>query len=81
MSVTLSPELERLIAEEVADGGFTSSEAVLGACLYVLKSQRELRAAILAGLEQIENGQCSELDPVELLAEVRAKRQMSSAPQ
>lgn len=54
MSVTLTPEQEREVAERVAGGRYPSGEAVIRAALSALREREEheaRRAALLADLD------------------------------
>ena len=58
MQVTLTPELERMVAEAMEAGGYDSAEAVLAAALSALREDEqrleELRAAIAEGRDSGE---------------------------
>jgi antitoxin ParD1/3/4 len=65
MTITLTPELERFIAEQVQSGHFHSAEDVVTQGLGMLRAQEafiethtaELREKIAVGLDQIKKGQ------------------------
>jgi len=75
MTITLSPELERIVSEQLAFGNFSTPVAVVGAGLNLLQSQTEVRAEVLAGLEQVKAGKVAPFNPSATLARIRAQRQ------
>jgi len=64
MTVTLTAEQERFIAEQLKDGHYRSASDVIGQSLGMLRAQEEfvrsntaeLREKIAVGLEQIKRG-------------------------
>ena len=70
MDVSLTPELERFVAEKLKSGSFGSASDVIGSALAMWKAQeeltpadlKELRAQIRVGLEQAMRGESTPLD-------------------
>jgi antitoxin ParD1/3/4 len=70
MEVALSPELEELIAEQVASGRYPSPGEVVRDALRLLQEQialqklgiEALRREVRAGLEALEQGDCDEYE-------------------
>ena len=62
----LSPDLQRFVEQQIADGAFTSERDVLQAGLRLLQRRVELQKKIRMGREQIELGQGIEVDESEL---------------
>jgi len=64
MTVTLTPEQEKFIAEQVGSGHYKSADDVIAQCLGMLRAQEdfirshvdELREKIASGVEQIKAG-------------------------
>lgn len=79
MTVSLSPDGQRFVAERVAAGEFTSAEEVVDAGLQLLKARKDLRAAVLAGVEQADRGQVAPFSAAETLARVRARKAAGGA--
>jgi antitoxin ParD1/3/4 len=65
MTITLTPQLEKFIAEQVQSGHFHSADDVITQSLGMLQAQEafiethtaELREKIAVGLDQIKKGQ------------------------
>jgi antitoxin ParD1/3/4 len=65
MNVSLTPELERLVAEKVESGRYTSASEVIREALRLLEEQDRLKQSRLAavrqkidrGLKQLDGGQ------------------------
>ena len=66
VQITLKPELEQFVAEQVNAGSYPSAEAVVEAALLGMRESIELDdetiAAINEGSEQAERGEGMELD-------------------
>jgi Arc/MetJ-type ribon-helix-helix transcriptional regulator len=76
MTVTLSPELEQIVKEQLATGQFTDAEQVIAVSLKFLRHQyEELKGLIAESEEDIRQGRVAPFDPVGTLARVRARRQ------
>jgi hypothetical protein len=71
MEITLTPELERFVADEIADNAFqTPQELVLALLtLYREKKLAWMRREIMIGVEQADRGETFELTP-ELIEEI-----------
>ena len=69
MNVSLTPELENLVNEKVKSGLYNSASEVIRESLRLLQEQdmlkeirrNELRREIMLGVEQIRNGEYTEL--------------------
>jgi putative addiction module CopG family antidote len=60
MTITLNPELDRLVREKLVSGQYGSVEDVLTAAMRALNAEEESIAAIAEGFEDIEAGRfCS----------------------
>jgi antitoxin ParD1/3/4 len=76
MNVSLPPELTRLIDEKVASGLYDSAGEVVRDALRLMRERdkvralavEELRRDILAGLEQLDQGQSAVLNMDEIKA-------------
>jgi antitoxin ParD1/3/4 len=76
MNVSLPPELARLVDEKVASGLYDSAGEVVRDALRLMRERdkvrglavEELRRDILAGLEQLDQGQSTALDIDEIKA-------------
>lgn len=75
MTVTLPPEFERFVTDQLADGIFSTPDAVVVAGLNMLRSQSDLKAEVFAGIEQVKAGKVAPFNPSETLARIRAQRQ------
>ena len=60
MSTNLSPEINRLIAQELALGHYRSEEELLTEALQLLSRRNALRQQIEAGERQLESGKYSD---------------------
>jgi putative addiction module CopG family antidote len=56
MTITLNPELDRLVREKLVSGRYESIEEVLTAALRALNAEEEAVAAIAEGIDDIESG-------------------------
>ena len=73
--MTLPPDLERFVQDQIASGRFPSADGVIEAGLRLLRDREaELRDQIAAGMEQVERGEVAPFDPLATLAEVTAAR-------
>jgi putative addiction module CopG family antidote len=76
MTITLAPEIETLIAEQVGSGFYRSPEEVVKEAFRLLKEHAELRREIAIGAEQLKQGQYKDYDSVdELIEDIRARGQ------
>lgn len=57
MSVNVSPELEQIIAQLLARGGYRNEDELLGEALQLLCKRDELRADIRAGIDSLDRGE------------------------
>ncbi len=75
MNVSLTPELEKLVNEQVKSGLYNSASEVIRESLRLFKEQLmlkeirrdELRREIMIGVEQIRNGEYTEIKSPEEL--------------
>jgi len=90
MEVALSPDLEKLIAEQVANGHYPSPGEVVRDALRLLQEQillqerklEALRRDIRAGLEAFEQGDFEEYDAEDvqsLAADIKARGRVRSS--
>ncbi len=90
MEVTLSPELEELIAEQVERGRYPSPGEVVRDALRLLQEQlklperklESLRRDLQVGLQALDRGEYDEYDdPAQLATEIKARpSRRSSTP-
>jgi antitoxin ParD1/3/4 len=81
MSISLTPELEQFIQNQVASGKYTSTEEVIIAGIKLLEEREniykgrfeELKQEIAIGVEQLERGE--RLDGREVIEKLRQKNQ------
>ncbi len=65
MTVTLTPDQEQFIAEQIKSGHYHSADDVIAQCLGMLRAQEEfirtnaaeLREQVAVGLKQIQHGE------------------------
>jgi len=66
MASTVPPEFSQFIEQEIASGKFQSAEQVISEGLRLLRERErrrgELRQKVQLGLEQLDRGECVELD-------------------
>ena len=75
MNVSLTPELENLVNEQVKSGLYNSASEVIRESLRLFKEQlmlkeirrNELRREIMIGVEQMRNGEYTEIKSAEEL--------------
>ncbi|HEY0020507.1 MAG TPA: type II toxin-antitoxin system ParD family antitoxin [Longimicrobium sp.] len=85
MSISLSPELERQIAERVESGEYGSADDVVRHALQLLSREDEdcaarleaLRGEIQKGIDDLDNGRHSPID--EAFARLEARRGLISS--
>jgi antitoxin ParD1/3/4 len=82
MNITLSPEMERYVAEKVKAGQYDSASAVIEDALSSFRGQEEfvaedphLRSLVAEGVEQVRRGEVSPLDMDEIIAKVEHLRE------
>ena len=81
MNVSLTPELEAMVAEKVKSGLYNSASEVVREGLRLVREQdqlreirlNELRAEIQKGIDSLERGASKPLDVEDLKARVRAQ--------
>lgn len=70
MNITLTPELENLVNEEISSGEYDSPNEVLRQGLLLLKARKarveNLRREVQKGIDEIRNGQYKKYDSEEL---------------
>jgi putative addiction module CopG family antidote len=75
MTLTLPPDLDRFVQDQIANGQFPKADDVIEAGLRLLQARRdELCGLIAVGVEQARQGLTKPFNPVETLAQVRAAR-------
>jgi antitoxin ParD1/3/4 len=75
MTLTLPPDLERFIQDQIARGLFPTPDGVVEAGLrLLLDRQAELKALVAAAVGQADRGELTPFDPAATLAEVKAAR-------
>ena len=83
MTISVSPELQSLVEEQLATGQFESADAVLRAGLELLQQHNrridELRKEILPALERLDRGEGVPLDMEAIKAEARARFEQAKA--
>jgi Arc/MetJ-type ribon-helix-helix transcriptional regulator len=74
MEITLTPELERFIADEIADGAFPSGQALVLALLSLYREKKlaVMRREVMIGVEQADRGEVYEMTD-EFIAELKAE--------
>jgi putative addiction module CopG family antidote len=80
MTVTLTPELEQIVKEQLATGQFTDAEQVIAVSLRFLRQQyEELKGLIAESAAQADRGELAPLDVRGTLAAIRARKQKRAA--
>ena len=87
MNVSLTPELEAMVAEKVKSGLYNSASEVVREGLRLVREQdqlreirlNELRAEIQKGIDSLERGESKPLDLEKLKAEARARVEKETA--
>lgn len=88
MDVLLKPDLEKFVAEKVRAGQYDGPSDVINEALEVLQEQEQftpeheafLRREVRGGLDQLDNGQYSELDAERIIAEERQRLAHAKEP-
>ncbi|NOT60442.1 MAG: type II toxin-antitoxin system ParD family antitoxin [Acidobacteria bacterium] len=76
MTVTLTPEIETLIAENVGSGLYRSPDEVVREAFRLFKENETLRREIAIGAEQLKHGQYKDYESVdELIEDIRTRGQ------
>ncbi len=81
MNVSLPPELERLVNEKVASGLYDSASDVVRDALRLLRERdevrslalTELRKDVMAGVEELDQGESAVLDIAAIKAQARRR--------
>ncbi len=81
MNISLTPELEMLVAEKVKSGMYSTASEVVREALRLLQERDEfrkwkleqLRKEVQIGLDQVERGEVVEFDPADLLKRARTR--------
>jgi antitoxin ParD1/3/4 len=82
VTITLPPELERFVADQVARGNYPAPVDVIRVSLELLREQKlideypaeELRRELEVGIAEADRGELEPFDPVGTLAEVRRRK-------
>ena len=76
MTVTVTPEIESLVNEQIASGLYASTSEVLREALHLLQQHNELRREIAVGAEQLKRGDYKDYASVdELLDDIQTRGQ------
>ena len=79
MTITLTPELEAIVNEQLATGQFASAEEVVAVCLrHARQRYEELKALIAEGEADVQNGRVAPLNARASLEAIRAKKQVAA---
>ena len=84
MNVSLTPELEKIVAERVGSGRYASASEVIREALRLLEERdqlNQLRQEVRLGLEQLEQGRHRPLDDQALERIKRHGRERTAAAQ
>ena len=75
LTLTLPPDLERFVHDQISSGRFPTPGGVVEAGLRLLREREaELRALVAAGVEQADRGDVAPFDPHATLAAVKTGR-------
>lgn len=75
MTVTLPPDLERFVQDQIAHGTFPTADEAVEAGLRLLREKHaELKAMVAEAIAQADRGESEPFDPFAILAEARAAR-------
>lgn len=76
MTVTLTPELEEIVNEQIATGQFATQDEVVRIALLNLRRQYDaLKVGIAEAIAQADRGELAPFDPIAILAAAKAARQ------
>jgi antitoxin ParD1/3/4 len=84
MNVSLTPELEKIVAERVASGRYASASEVIREALRLLDERdqlNQLRQDVRRGLEQLDQGRHQPFDSKAVERIKRRGRQQAAAAQ
>lgn len=76
MTITIQPELEQFVQQEIASGEYGDASAVVAEALRLLQQKRRheaLRDEIRIGVEQAERGETAPLDMNRIREEVHRR--------
>ena len=75
MTLTLPPELQQFVEEQIESGQYPNQADVIRAGLHLLLNRRdELRSLLAAGIDQADRGEVAPFDPMASLAEIKRRR-------
>ena len=75
MTLTLPPELQQFVEEQIESGQYPNQADVIQAGLHLLLNRRnELRSLLAAGIDQADRGEVAPFDPMASLAEIKRRR-------
>jgi putative addiction module CopG family antidote len=73
MTLTLPPDLERFVQDQVANGQYPSTGGVVEAALQLFRARHaELRELVRVATDQADRGEVAPLDPVATLTRLKA---------
>ena len=82
MTVTLTPEMEEIVTQQIATGQFATQQEVVRIALLSLRRQHdELKAGIVEAIAQADRGELAPFDPAVILAEAKAARHQKAERQ
>lgn len=71
MTLTLPPDLERFVQDQIALGQYPSADGVVEAALRLLRSRHaELRDLVRVGMDQADRGEVAPFDPAATLVQM-----------
>lgn len=77
MTISLTPDLQQYVDNQVRDGRFASADAAVAEAVRMMKEREEklawLRREVQKGVDQLDRGEGAPLDIEEIKAEVRGK--------
>ena len=80
MTLTLPPELQQFVEEQIESGQYPNQADVIHAGLHLLLNRRdELRSLLATGIDQADRGEVAPFDPMASLAEIKRRRVNHSA--
>jgi putative addiction module CopG family antidote len=83
-TVTLTPDLEEIVNQQIATGQYATREEVIAASLHLLRDtdarkEAELRALLDEAEEDVRAGRVAPFDPLATAARVKAARAARAA--
>jgi len=77
MTITVPPQLEEIIQQELASGKYESEDQVIAEALHLLQKREcklnALREEIQVGIKQLDNGEGDPLDMASIKEEISKK--------